>query len=311
LGHTLKQHAKPALLDALTDYVGYGREQVDLSSPDPVLRAMKDVRPDVVINAAAYTSLDAAEDHPELAFAVNAVAVGALAEQAKKQGCVLVHYSASDVFDGSASQPYEETDAVNPLSVYGQSKAAGEQYVQEVGGHAVVFRTGWMSAQRGDGFCKSIIQAARQNQPIRVMDDHVGVPTPANFLAELGLHVAGVVAMSRYKQRGKLPPSFLPDFPKDLPSGEVFHASASGQATWFEYANWVLEVAHAQGWIAQAPFVEAVHAASLAFKAPRPAYTLLNNAKLKSVFRVGQPDWRKAVKALVQGLPADHHGGIL
>lgn len=307
LGHTLGQHAKPALLDTMSDYVGYDREQFDMANPDDVRNVLKDVRPDVVINAAAYTAVDAAEDDQDAAFAINAKSVGVLAEQAKKQGCVLVHYSTDYVFDGSSKQPYVETDPINPLSVYGRTKAEGEKYLLEVGGNALIFRTSWVFAQRGGNFCKTMIKAARQRDVLNVVDDQLGAPTPANFLAELGLQVAGVVAMSRYKQLGKLAPTFLPDFPKDIPAGEVFHASGAGQTTWYDYACMALELAHKQGLVSKLPTIERAKTADMNFKAQRLANSVLDNKKLKDVFRVNQPDWSRAVRNLIASLPADFH----
>ena len=305
LGHTLGQHAKPALLDTLTDYVGYDREQFDMADPDQLRNVLKDVRPDLVINAAAHTAVEAAEDEPDLAFAINAKAVGVLAEQAKKQGCVVVHYSTDYVFDGTSTRPYVETDPVNPLSVYGKSKAEGEKNLLDVGGNVVVFRTSWVFAQRGGNFCKTMIKAASQRDVLKVVDDQCGAPTPANFLAELGLQVAGVLARSRYKHLGKLAPSFLPDFPSELPSGEVFHATAAGQTTWYDYACMAISQAHQQGLLAKMPVIERAKTPDMNFKAQRPAYSVLNNIKLMDTFHVTPPDWGKAVRNLVAGLPPD------
>ncbi|MCQ8897412.1 dTDP-4-dehydrorhamnose reductase [Limnobacter humi] len=305
LGHTLGQHAKPALLDTLDAYVGVDRDTLDMTDPDQLISTLKDVRPDVIINAAAYTAVEQAEKDAHAAFAVNAHAVGVLAEQAKKQGAVLVHYSTDYVFDGTATRPYVETDAVNPVSVYGQSKLQGEQFLEEVGGHWVNFRTSWVFAQRGGNFCKTILKAASERDELKVVDDQRGAPTPANFLAELGLQVAGVVAMSRYKQLGKLAPSFLPDHPSEVPSGETFHATAAGETTWYDYACFAIEQAHQQGLLTRVPTVLRAKTPDMNFKAARPAYSVLDNTKLKSVFRVNQPDWQKAVRNLVVNLGPD------
>lgn len=305
LGHTLGQHAKPALMETLDAYVGYDRDDFDMADPDQLINVMKDVRPDIVINAAAHTAVEKAEDEPQAAFAINAKAVGVLAEQAKKQGCVVVHYSTDYVFDGTQNRPYIETDPVNPLSVYGKSKAEGEKYLLDVGGNSVVFRTSWVFAQRGGNFCKTMIKAASQRDHLKVVDDQRGAPTPANFLAELGLQVAGVVAMSRYKQLGKLSPSFLPDHPSDIPAGEVFHATAAGETTWYDYACMAIEQAHKQGMIQKMPSIERAKTIDMNFKAARPAYSVLNNKKLIDAFRVNPPEWSKAVRNLVANLPAD------
>jgi dTDP-4-dehydrorhamnose reductase len=299
LGHTIGQHAKPALMDTMDAVVSYGRDKADLSNPDSLVHALKDVRPDVVINAAAYTNVEKAQAEPELAHAINGHAVGVLAEQCKKQGSVLVHYSTDYVFDGRTSVPYTETDATNPLSVYGQSKLAGEQYLREVGGNWVVFRTSWVYAQRGHNFCRTMIKLAQERDTLKVVDDQAGAPTPANWLAELGLSVAGVVAMQRYKTLGKLAPTFLPDFPSEVPSGEIFHASAQGQTTWYDYACFAIELAHQQGIVARMPTIERAKTADMNFAAARPAYSVLDNSKLIDVFRVNPPEWQKGVRNFV------------
>lgn len=304
LGYVLGQHAKPALMETMSDCVCYGRDKVDFTQPDQIVAALKDVRPDVVINAAAYTQVEKAEQEPQLASQINGTAVGVLGEQCKKQGAVLVHYSTDYVFDGTANRPYLETDPINPLSAYGRSKAEGEQYLQEVGGNWLVFRTGWVYAQRGGNFCKTMIKLAQQRPELKVVNDQRGAPTPAAWLAELGLTVAGVVAQSRYKALGKLAPTFLPDFPAEVPSGEIFHASATGETTWHEYATLALELAAKRGLIDSMPAVLPVPTSSMNFAAPRPAYSVLDNAKLRDAFRVNPPDWAKGVRNLLATLEA-------
>lgn len=295
LGHTIGQHARPALLETMDALLVYGRDKADLSKPDTLVNALKDIRPDVLINAAAYTNVEKAESEPELAHAINAKAVGVLGEQCKKQGVTLVHYSTDYVFDGKASQPYLETDATNPLSVYGKSKLEGEQYLKQVGGNWVVFRSSWMFGQRGNNFCKNILKQAQEGKALKVVDDQFGAPTPANWLAEIGLSVAGVVAMHRYKTQGKLAPSFLPDFPSEVPSGEIFHASAAGVTNWFDYASLAMEQAHEQGALERMPEIERVSTSDMKFAAPRPAYSVLDNTRLIETFRVNPPEWELGV----------------
>lgn len=299
LGHTINQHAKPALLDTLDAVVAYGRDKVDFTKPEQIVLALKDVRPDVVINAAAYTAVDQAQTQPDLAHQVNAHAVGVLAEQCKKQGIPLVHYSSDYVFDGTQANPYTEASATNPVNVYGQSKLEGERFLAQVGGNWVVFRTSWVYAHRGNNFARSILEKAKRGEALQVVNDQTGAPTPANWLAELGLVIAGVVAMQRCKAQGKLAPTFLPDFPSELPSGEIFHASAAGQTTWHGYAEALLALAAKQGVIKQLPPLTAVGGAQMGLLAPRPAYSVLNNSKLVDVFRVNPPEWQHGLRSFV------------
>lgn len=299
LGHAVSQHAKPALMDTMDALVAYGRDKVDLTQPDTIIHAMKDVRPDVVINAAAYTNVEKAETETELAHAINATAVGVMAEQCKKQGAALVHYSTDYVFDGKATQAYTENSATNPLSAYGKSKLQGEKYLQEVGGNWVVFRTSWVYAQRGGNFCRTMIKLAQERDVLKVVDDQAGAPTPANWLAELGLNIAGVVAMQRYKAQGKLAPTFLPDYPSEIPGGEIFHASAAGVTTWFDYANYAIELAHKQGIVQRMPEILRAKTVDMNFAAQRPAYSVLDNRKLTDTFRMNPPEWTKGVRNFI------------
>ena len=303
LGYVLSQHAKPALMETLDDLICYDRDKADLTQPTQLVNVLKDVRPDVIINAAAYTQVEKAEDEPDLAHAINAKAVGVLGEQAKKQGAVLVHYSTDYVFDGQQSdRPYRETDAVAPLNAYGKSKAEGEKYLAEIGGNFLVFRTAWVYSQRGENFFRNIVKLAGEQDQLTVVDDQRGAPTPAAWLAELGLAVAGVVAHSRCRAQGKLAPSFLPDFPKELPSGEIFHASAAGDTTWYDCASFALELAFQKGLFGKMPDMVRAKTADLYFKAKRPLYSVLDNRKLIEAFRVNPPDWKKGVKNMVASL---------
>lgn len=302
LGHALGVHAKPALGETLDDLVCYGRDKVDLTKPDQIMTALKEVRPDVVINAMAYTNVEKAEDEPELAMQINAQAVGVMAEQAKKQDAVLVHYSTDYVFDGKKDSPYVEADTVNPLSSYGRSKLEGERYLEQIGGHWVCFRTGWVFAQRGGNFCKTMIRLGKTRDELNVVDDQRGAPTPAAWLAELGLTVAGVAVQAKYRKQGKLAPSFLPDFPSEIPSGEIFHASAAGETTWYDYACQALEWARDKGLIERVPAMNRAKTESMGFKAARPAYSVLNTAKLVDTFKVNPPEWEKGVRNLIRAM---------
>lgn len=302
IGHALTTHAKPALGETVDAVIAYGRDKVDFNCPDQIVHALRDLRPDVIINAAAYTAVDKAEDEPELAMKVNADSLGVLAETAKKQDASLVHFSTDYVFDGTSSLPYSETSAVGPLNSYGRSKLAGEEFLEQVGGRWTCFRTSWVYAQRGGNFCKTMIRLAKNNTQLKVVDDQLGAPTPAGWLAELGLIVAGVVVQEKYRKSKKLAPSFLPDFPKEFPVAEIFHATARGQTTWYDYACFVIELAYKRGLITTMPEIQRSDSASMGFKAVRPSNSVLNTEKLTDVFRIYPPEWEKGVRNLVDSL---------
>lgn len=302
LGHALSTHAKPALLECLDAVVCTNKSKLDLTQPDQIVETLNDFRPHVIINAAAYTEVDAAQDNAELATAINATAVGILAEQAKKIDAVLVHYSTDYVFDGKKTTSYIETDATSPLNVYGQSKLQGEQFLNQVGGKWVCFRTGWVYAQKGNNFCKKILALAKTKDSLQIVNDQHGAPTPASWLAELGLSVAGVVAKSKHVTRQNLAPSFLPDYPQELPTGEIFHATAAGKTTWYEYANFAIGLAYENKLLIDQPKLVPVDTATMSFKAPRPLYSVLDNTKLMDAFRITPPNWQKGLQQLVMSL---------
>ncbi len=296
LGHALSTHAKPALFSCLESVMTTDKTKLDLTKPDQITNLLKDYRPHVVINAAAYTEVDAAEEHSELAKAVNATAVGVLAEVTKKIDAVLVHFSTDYVFDGQKTSPYVETDTPEPLSVYGRTKLEGEQFLSQVGGKWVCFRTGWVYGPKGNHFCKKILNLAKTRDQLQIVNDQRGAPTPTGWLAELGLVIPGILAKSKYVTRQNPAPTFLPDYPQELPVGEIFHASAAGETTWYEYANFAIDAALEHKLLTQKPQLEPVQTSAMSFKAQRPLYSVLDTTKLMNTFKISPPAWEKGVK---------------
>jgi len=196
------------LLPQFGEITAIDRAEIDLADADAVRRAVRDVKPQLIVNPAAYTAVDKAESEPQLALKVNAVAPAVLAEEAKRLGAKLVHYSTDYVFDGNKSSPYVEGDAADPLSVYGRTKLEGERAVLGAGARAVVLRTSWVYSLEHESFIAKMIKAAKARRALRVVDDQVGTPTSARLVAEATLaaleldglfHVAGVGAVSRFE----------------------------------------------------------------------------------------------------------------
>jgi dTDP-4-dehydrorhamnose reductase len=160
------------------------KESVDLAQPSTIRELIDRTRPDVVVNAAAYTAVDRAESEPELAHAINGIAPGILAEETARRGALLIHYSTDYVFDGSKPSPWLESDVPNPINVYGKSKLAGEKAIAAVGGRHYVFRTSWVYAQHGSNFVRTILRLAFERDELRIVDDQIGAPTSARALAE-------------------------------------------------------------------------------------------------------------------------------
>jgi dTDP-4-dehydrorhamnose reductase len=211
VGWELKRTLAP-----LGDLTALGRAELDLTQPERILEVVRAAKPEIIVNAAAYTAVDKAESERDAAFAVNAAAPGTLAEEAKRTGALLVHYSTDYVFDGAKSSPYVENDAPNPLNVYGASKLAGERAIGKSGCRHLILRTSWVYGPRGSNFFLTMLRLARERPELRVVDDQVGVPTSS-------LAIARATAQ------------LLP-----LDARGLYHVSAAGETSWCGFARAIL-----------------------------------------------------------------------
>jgi dTDP-4-dehydrorhamnose reductase len=260
-------------LAPLGTVAAFTRAGLDLAHVDAIRARVDEVRPDVIVNAGAYTAVDNAESEPELARAVNATAPGVLAEEAKRRGALLVHYSTDYVFDGTQEAPYVETDGTGPLGVYGRTKLEGELAIAAVSPRHVILRTSWVYASRGRNFLLTMLRLARERPELRVVDDQHGAPTWARDLA---------VATAK----------IIPPAATEITSG-VYHATAAGATTWCGFAR---EIVRAAG---LATPVRAIATADYPTPARRPANSVLSNAKLAATFGVTLPDWRDSLARCV------------
>jgi dTDP-4-dehydrorhamnose reductase len=254
----------------------------DLADLIGLAKTVREVAPDVIVNAAAYTAVDKAESEPELAQAVNAKALAVLAQAAKASGAWLVHYSTDYVFDGSGDAPWLESDVARPLSAYGASKLAGEQAVIEAGCKHLIFRTSWAYAARGRNFAKTMLQLAQQQDQLKVINDQVGAPTGADLLADVSAH-----ALRAAVQNPQL-------------SG-LYHLVAAGETTWHAYATYVIEQARQAGVaikVAQSA-IQAVPSSAFPTPAQRPLNSRLNTSKLQHAFGLSLPHWQIGVKRML------------
>jgi dTDP-4-dehydrorhamnose reductase len=256
------------LLPALGVVEAFSRAELDLADPDQIVERVRAVKPDVIVNAAAYTAVDKAETDREQAMLVNAAGPGFLAAEAQARGALLVHYSTDYVFDGTKTSPYVETDPTNPLSVYGQSKLAGERAIQAVGGRHLIFRTSWVYAARGRNFLLTMLKLGREKPVLRVVDDQRGAPTWAQDIA------ATTVELLRRR---------------DLASG-IYHLTAGGETTWCGFAREIFRLAGI------ATPVEPITTADYPTPARRPAYSVLSNGKLERTFGLAMPEWRGSLE---------------
>lgn len=293
VGRACAQSLSVPLHEACDDILCVGRDRVDLSNADSLHAALSGYKPQIVINAAAYTNVEKAEDEPALADQVNGHAVGLIAEWCRQQGALLVHYSTDYVFNGQARRPYLETDTMAPQSAYGRSKAMGERFIEQVCGDAVVLRTSWVFARHGDNFYKKMLRFANQRDTLRVVDDQTGAPTPADWLAGLALSLALMRATG-----------------KPVPTG-LFHAASSGQTTWYDYAALTFELAAGSPLLPRKPQLIRAKTADMNFKAQRPAWSVLDTTRLQTTLGVTPPDWASAVtQALLEDITDSrtHHG---
>ena len=214
----------------LGEIVATDRRELDITDYDRLRETVRLLKPQVIVNATAYTAVDKAEDEPELAMRINGEAPGVLAEEAKRCGALLVHYSTDYVFDGTKNGPYTEEDTPNPLNVYGRTKLAGEEAIRSVDGNHLIFRTSWVYGERGHNFYLTILRLAREKEEIRVVDDQIGAPTWCRTIAE---NTAFILAQGVNREEGY---HAYYEARKGL-----YHMTAAGQTSWYEFAKRIAE----------------------------------------------------------------------
>jgi dTDP-4-dehydrorhamnose reductase len=291
-------HELSAALPRVGEVTALGRQQLDLAQPAEIRRAIREFRPALIVNAAAYTAVDRAESEAALARAVNADAPAVMAEEAKQTGAAFIHYSTDYVFDGTKTTPYEEDDLPNPLSVYGLTKLEGERAIQASGVAHLIFRTSWVYATRGRNFLLAVLRRATEREELHVVRDQAGAPTSAREIARA---TAQILTQLSAKQPGRISLEGV--------SG-VYHVTAAGETTWYEYAKSIL--AEAVGtpappsWFQEATgglpliarSVVPITAAEYIAPARRPGYSVLSNARLARTFSVQLPEWRKQLHSV-------------
>ena len=260
---------------------GDGADAVaDFDAPASVAALVGRIAPDVVVNAAAYTAVDKAETDAEAAFRINAEAPSAIARACAASGALLVHYSTDYVFDGGATRPYREDDATAPPGAYGASKLAGEDAIRASGARHAILRTAWVYAAHGKNFLLTMLRLANERDELRVVADQFGAPTPARWIADATADVIrqGVVE-----------------------SG-TWHLTADGGTSWHGFASAIVDEAHALGLLARKPEVAAIPASAYPTPARRPAYSVLDTAKLRRDFGIVPPDWHAGLRETLRGL---------
>jgi dTDP-4-dehydrorhamnose reductase len=258
-----------ALLQPLGSVTATDRQSLDLADAQAIQRAVRDAKPDVIVNAAAYTAVDRAEAEEALALRINGEAPGVLAEEARRLGALLVHYSTDYVFDGAAERPYREDDPVAPLGAYGRTKLEGEERIRASGARHLIVRTAWVYGEGGN-FVRAILRQAKQGNSLRVVNDQFGAPTWARDIAAVTAQLIGKAAEG------------------------IVHVSAAGRTSWYDVALEVLRLARLH------VDVTPVSTAQYGARAPRPRYSVLDNGRLRTL---GVPligDWRERLAEHLQ-----------
>lgn len=276
-------------LAPLGEIAAFDRGGLDLAVPDRIVSAVRSVRPDVIVNAAAYTAVDRAETEPESAHAINAAAARVLAEETKRAGALLVHYSTDYVFDGVKDAPYVEEDSPNPLNVYGASKLAGERAIRAVDAPHLILRTSWLYAARGANFFLTIRRLLREKSTLRIVSDQIGAPTCAAALADA---TAQILRRHDRLALGRM-------------SG-IYHVTAGGSTSWHGFATQIARLERET--LQNKPAIAPIPSSEYPTRALRPRNSRLSNEKLLARFGVKLPSWEACLEKchaqLLQDPPA-------
>ncbi len=277
-------------LATLGEVVSVDHHAMDLANPDAIRKVVREIKPALIVNAAAYTAVDEAESKPDLAMAVNGTAPGILAEEAKGLGATVVHYSTDYVFDGDKQTPYTEEDVPNPLSVYGRSKFAGEQAIQAVGTPHLIFRTSWVYGVRRKNFLLTILRLAREKEELRIVDDQIGAPTWCRAIAEATAQILAQLGQAEgFRDR----------------SG-TYHLTAAGQTSWHAFAEAIIQASREHLGGEQSALLATdilpIRTSEFPLPANRPAYSLLSNVKIESTFGVAMSHWSEMLRLCVEDM---------
>jgi dTDP-4-dehydrorhamnose reductase len=261
-------------LTPLGEVVAVDRQTLDLADPDSIRAVIRETKPHLIVNPAAYTAVDKAESEPGLAQAVNGVAPGVMAEEAKRLGAALIHYSTDYVFDGAKEGAYVEEDRTSPLNVYGKTKLAGEEAVRASGAAHLILRTSWVYGARGKNFLLTMLRLAKEREELKIVVDQIGAPTWSRLIAE----VTAQILAQRIGQWQEL-------------TG-LYHFTAGGKTSWHGFASAIVGL----GGFSAKPRLIPIPSAEYPLPAPRPKNSLLSNDKLAATFGLVMPEWEESLR---------------
>jgi dTDP-4-dehydrorhamnose reductase len=272
-------------LTAIGDVLAIDRETCDLSRPRDLPRIIQKAKPHIIVNAAAYTAVDKAEDEEEFATVVNGTAVGVIAEEARRLGALLVHYSTDYVFDGAKDAPYAEDDQTNPINAYGRSKLAGERAISQSGSDYLILRSCWVFAARGHNFLLTILRLARERNELSIVADQIGAPTWARHIAEATAQIVQDACRERAKSAFTC---------------EILHMSAGGATSWCGFTEAILDQAMEHGLLRNRPKVQPIASSQYPVPAARPKNSRLACERLRQRFGIALADWQQGLALCMQ-----------
>lgn len=277
-GGQLAQELQPILLYS-GEVIAVDRTRLDLSEPESIRQAMAEIQPDLVVNSGAYTAVDKAESEPELAYSVNGVAPGIIAEECEKLGSTLIHISTDYVFDGSQGSPYKETDATNPLGIYGKSKLAGEEAIRQAGNRHIIIRTAWVYGNSGKGnFVKTMLRLGKDREEIRVVADQIGSPT---WTGDLAAAISQIIPQIKPELFG------------------TYQYTNSGVCSWYDFAIAIFEEAEKLGFPLKIQRVIPITTSEYPTPAKRPAFSVLSAVKISGILSTHPPYWRQGLRQML------------
>ncbi|BAY34677.1 dTDP-4-dehydrorhamnose reductase [Nostoc carneum NIES-2107] len=258
--------------------------QIDLAQPETIRPIIREIKPDLIINPAAYTAVDKAESEPDLAMAINGIAPGIIAEEAKRIGAAVIQYSTDYVFDGNKTTAYTEQDQPNPQNIYGKTKLAGEQAIASVDVPHLILRTSWVYSLRGKNFLLTMLRLAQEREEIRVVDDQIGAPTWSRMIAEATAQIISQASQNISE--------FL------AAKGGIYHLTASGKTSWYGFAKAIFELEDKKS-DRKLQRLIAIPSQEYPTPATRPAYSLLDSQKLSDNFGLVLPDWQRSLELVL------------
>ena len=257
-------------LATLGEVIALGSQELNLAKPESIRSTVHVVRPNLIVNAAAYTLVDKAESEPELAMTVNGIAPGILAEEAALLGAALIHYSTDYVFNGNKGIPYTEEDKPNPINIYGKTKLAGEEAIMESEAKHIILRTSWVYSLRGHNFLRTMLKVVAEKDELSIVNDQFGTPTWARMIAEVTAQVA-LLNRDEWKLRG------------------TYHLTASGYTSWYGFAEKIFKLTLPAG--RKLPRLKAISTVEYKTEAARPGYSVLDNSSFNQKTGIKLPSW--------------------